>query len=65
MNTILIKYFNELNKIYCNVYINMNAIKSLVPRTQLAQYQPGQEINFELIHEGEALKANSCYLTGQ
>ena len=43
----------------------MNAIKSLVPRTQLAQYQPGQEINFELIHEGEALKANSCYLTGQ
>ncbi len=43
----------------------MNAIKSLVPRTQLAQYQPGQEINFELIHEGEALKANSCYITGQ
>ena len=43
----------------------MNAIKSLVPRTQLSQYTPGQEINFELIHEGEALKANSCYLTGQ
>lgn len=43
----------------------MNALKSLVPRTQLANYQPGQEINFELIHEGEALKANSVFLTGQ
>lgn len=43
----------------------MNALKSLVPRTQLATYSPGQEINFELIHEGEALKANSVFLTGQ
>lgn len=43
----------------------MNSIKSTLPRTQLSQYTPGQEINFELIHEGEALKANSCYLTGQ
>lgn len=43
----------------------MNALKSLVPRTQLPSYAPGQEINFELIHEGEALKANTVYLTGQ
>lgn len=43
----------------------MNALKSLVPRTQLAQYTPNTEVNFELIHDGEALKANTCYLTGK
>ena len=43
----------------------MNALKSLVPRTQLPQYTPNTEVNFELIHEGEAYKANTLFLTGR
>lgn len=43
----------------------MNSLKSITPRTQLAQYGPNQEINFELLHDGEALKANTLYLTGK
>lgn len=43
----------------------MNSLKSIVPRTQLDKYGPNQEINFELLHDGEALKANTLYLTGK
>ena len=43
----------------------MNSLKSITPRTQLAQYAPNQEVNFELLHDGEALKANTLYLTGK
>ena len=43
----------------------MNSLKSLNPRTQLPQYPPNPEVNFEMIHEGEALKANSVFLTGK
>lgn len=43
----------------------MNSLKSISPRTQLAQYNPNQEVNFELLHDGEALKANTIYMTGK
>lgn len=43
----------------------MNSLKSITPRTQLAQYTSNQEVNFELLHDGEALKANTIYMTGK
>jgi len=43
----------------------MNSLKSITPRTQLAQYSPNQEVNFELLHDGEALKSNTIYLSGK
>jgi hypothetical protein len=43
----------------------MNSLKSITPRTQLAQYNPNQEINFELLHDGEALKAKTIYMTAK
>ena len=43
----------------------MNSLKSITPRTQLTAYNPNQEVNFELLHDGEALKANTIYLTGK
>jgi hypothetical protein len=38
--------------------------KSVVPRTQLASYSPGTEINFDLLHDGESLEPGSIWLTG-
>lgn len=43
----------------------MNSLKSVSPRTQLASYTPGQEINFELTHDGEALVPRTVCLTGR
>jgi hypothetical protein len=38
--------------------------KSVVPRTQLATYGPGVEVNFDLLHDGEAILPGSLWLTG-
>lgn len=38
--------------------------KSVVPRTQLPNYGPGVEVNFDLLHDGESLEAGSIYITG-
>lgn len=43
----------------------MMSIKSTVPRTQLQQYQPNQEVNFDLFVDGEAFVPGTCYLTGR
>lgn len=39
--------------------------KSVVPRTQLTNYGPGVEVNFDLLHDGESLEAGSIWLTGE
>jgi len=39
--------------------------KSVVPRTQLATYGPGVEVNFDLLHDGESLEPGSIWLTGE
>jgi len=41
----------------------MNSLKSITPRTQLDEYLPNREVNFEMLHE-DAYKANTVYLTG-
>lgn len=41
------------------------SFKSVVPRTQLANYGPGIEVNFDLLHDGEAIVPGSLYLTGE
>ena len=43
----------------------MNSLNSVNPRSNLAQYNPNQEINFEMTHEGMAFQANSMYITGK
>ena len=40
-------------------------LKSVVPRTQLDQYSPGQEVNFDLFSDGEALVPGTVMLTGR
>lgn len=39
--------------------------KSVVPRTQLASYGPGIEVNFDLLHDGESILPGSVYITGE
>ena len=43
----------------------MSNIKSVSPRTQLPQYQPGQEVNFDIYSENEALVPGTVFLTGR
>jgi len=43
----------------------MMSIKSTVPRTQLQQYSPNQEVNFDLFVDGEAFVPGTAYLTGR
>lgn len=40
-------------------------LKSVVPRTQLDSYAPGQEVNFDLFSAGEALVPGTVMLTGR
>jgi hypothetical protein len=40
-------------------------LKSVVPRTQLDSYSPGQEVNFDLFSDGEALVPGTVMLTGR
>ena len=42
----------------------MNSLKSLPPKSQLDQYNPNQQVNFELTHDGESYEHNSVYITG-
>jgi hypothetical protein len=39
--------------------------KSVVPRTQLAAYTPGIEVNFDLLHDGESIVPGSLFITGE
>jgi hypothetical protein len=43
----------------------MSSYKSVVPRTQLASYGPGVEVNFDLLHDGESIVPGSLFLTGE
>lgn len=40
-------------------------LKSTTPLTQLDSYQPGQEVNFNLYSDGEALVPGTVFLTGR
>ena len=41
------------------------SIKSVSPRTQLSEYLPNQEVNFDIYSENEALVPGSVFLTGR
>ncbi len=43
----------------------MSNIKSVSPRTQLPEYSPGQEVNFDIYSENEALVPGTVFLTGR
>ena len=43
----------------------MTSYKSVSPRTQLATYGPGVEVNWDLLHDGEAISPGSVYITGE
>jgi hypothetical protein len=40
-------------------------LKSVVPKTQLQSYTPGQEVNFDIFVEGQALVPGTVFLTGK